>query len=302
MKKILVLTFILLMLLSFSTVNAQNSLGNIKVVVDGMRTIFTDAYPFIDENNRTLVPLRAVAEAMGLTVSWDPNEGAVFTKEYTWDNSPMHEDLDGDYKYDTYLGSRKVTFKIGENVASYEESWYDKGDTPKENFPVSGGLGEINMDTAAIIKDSRTYAPIRYLAEAFGFNVGWDDGVYIDYMYSLDNLGIQIEEIACWEDYQGWFLIANESSNITSIDVLSISINKEPSEYSMLTDDEKKEIEEASGLNFGSYRNGFIVHKNLEINNYYNYKVKILVTMNGGYTKYGFIDIYMLFNGQGGYI
>ena len=28
--------------------------------------------------------------------------------------------------------------------------------------------------TAAIIRDDRTYAPIRYLAEYFGYIVGWD--------------------------------------------------------------------------------------------------------------------------------
>ena len=30
------------------------------------------------------------------------------------------------------------------------------------------------MDTAAGIVSSRTYAPIRYLAEYFGWSVGWD--------------------------------------------------------------------------------------------------------------------------------
>jgi hypothetical protein len=30
------------------------------------------------------------------------------------------------------------------------------------------------MDTAAVIKNSRTYAPVRYLAEAAGYSVDWD--------------------------------------------------------------------------------------------------------------------------------
>ena len=30
------------------------------------------------------------------------------------------------------------------------------------------------MDTAAVIVNSRTYAPIRYLAEFFGYKVDWD--------------------------------------------------------------------------------------------------------------------------------
>ena len=30
------------------------------------------------------------------------------------------------------------------------------------------------MDTAAVIKDDRTFVPVRYIAEALGLNVGWD--------------------------------------------------------------------------------------------------------------------------------
>ena len=32
----------------------------------------------------------------------------------------------------------------------------------------------IPMDVAATIVDGRTYLPVRYVAEAFGFNVSWD--------------------------------------------------------------------------------------------------------------------------------
>lgn len=299
MKKILVLTMMFLMLVNVNNANAQSQ---IEIVVDGEGVSFTDAVPFIDENNRTLVPLRAVGEAMGLTVNWDPKEGAVFTKKYTWENSPMHDDLDEDGINDAYLGLEKVIFKIGENKALYEESWYDKGNSPNENFPVSGGIGEIHMDTTAVIKDSRTYAPVRYLAEIFRYDVGWESNtVMLNYMYPLDKLGIQIEQVACWKDYQGWFLIVDDGSDISSIDILSVSVNKDLSEYSMLTEDEKKEVEGA-GLDFGSYRTGFTVHKSIETGKYYNYKVKILVTMKDGTNKFGFADIYLYFDGQGGFI
>jgi len=36
------------------------------------------------------------------------------------------------------------------------------------------GAKTVSMDTAAAIVNGRTYAPARYLAEAFGYNVGWD--------------------------------------------------------------------------------------------------------------------------------
>ncbi len=51
-----------------STVYADKK---VTVMVNGVPVEFTDAMPFIDENGRTLVPLRAVADAMNLTVEWN---------------------------------------------------------------------------------------------------------------------------------------------------------------------------------------------------------------------------------------
>ena len=44
---------------------------NISVSTDGKKIKFDDAQPFIDENGRTQIPIRAVAEAMNCTVEWD---------------------------------------------------------------------------------------------------------------------------------------------------------------------------------------------------------------------------------------
>ncbi|MFA5524378.1 MAG: copper amine oxidase N-terminal domain-containing protein, partial [Tissierellales bacterium] len=43
-----------------------------------------------------------------------------------------------------------------------------------ENELYSGGHSELEMDTSPIVKDSRTYLPIKYLAESFGYEVSWD--------------------------------------------------------------------------------------------------------------------------------
>ena len=43
----------------------------INVTVDGKTVGFTDAKPYIDEKGRTMVPLRPVADAMGIDVEWD---------------------------------------------------------------------------------------------------------------------------------------------------------------------------------------------------------------------------------------
>ncbi|NCC69103.1 MAG: copper amine oxidase N-terminal domain-containing protein, partial [Clostridia bacterium] len=41
------------------------------VKFNGKAVQFPDAQPFVDENNRTMIPLRAVTETMGAEVSWD---------------------------------------------------------------------------------------------------------------------------------------------------------------------------------------------------------------------------------------
>ncbi len=109
----------------------RNSIG---VSVNGIPVRWTDAMPFIDENNRTLVPLRAVAEALDLSVSWD---GA--RREASFGN-----------------GAKTIVFPIGSSVAR------------------TGDGGTVEMDTAAVIVNDRTYAPVRYLAEFFGYAVSWD--------------------------------------------------------------------------------------------------------------------------------
>lgn len=117
---------------------ASGVTAGVSVTVNGSAVVWTDAEPFIDENNRTMVPLRAVADAMGLAVNWDAGaREASFTS-------------------DAYGTDRTITFPVDSTTARISEG------------------GAVPMDTAAIIRDGRTYAPIRYLAEYFGYGVNWD--------------------------------------------------------------------------------------------------------------------------------
>jgi hypothetical protein len=58
--------------------------SSINITVDGNYVKYTDAVPFIDSNQRTLCPLRAVADALGMNVEWD-GEGrrATFSNDDT---------------------------------------------------------------------------------------------------------------------------------------------------------------------------------------------------------------------------
>ena len=106
----------------------------VRVTVNSKMIQWTDAVPFIDENNRTMVPLRAVGDALGLSVSWDGKK-----REAIFSN-----------------GTNTLYFPIGSSTARTSDG------------------GTVQMDTAAVIVNDRTYAPVRYLAEYFGFTVGWD--------------------------------------------------------------------------------------------------------------------------------
>ena len=65
-KKIIILTIALLSVMLF----CGAAIASPSVMLDGQQLSFTDAEPTI-EDGRTLVPLRAIFEAMGATVTWD---------------------------------------------------------------------------------------------------------------------------------------------------------------------------------------------------------------------------------------
>ncbi|MGI6751157.1 MAG: copper amine oxidase N-terminal domain-containing protein [Anaerovoracaceae bacterium] len=95
-----------------------------------------DVAPFIDENSRTMIPVRFIAESLGASVNWDPKERTVTIN----------------------LSDRRVVMKIGER-----------------NYTING-VGSI-MDTAPIIVSGwqRTVVPARFVAEALGRAVEWDE-------------------------------------------------------------------------------------------------------------------------------
>lgn len=109
--------------------------NGVNVTVNDTPVAWTDAYPFVDINSRTMVPLRAVANAIGLSVEWNDEEK---TAKFSRSND--------DY----------IVFGIYSKTAS------------------STLHGFIDMDTEPVIRNDRTYAPIRYLAENFGYTVDWD--------------------------------------------------------------------------------------------------------------------------------
>jgi len=108
------------------------------VKYNGETFIFPDAQPFIDENNRTLIPVRFVAETMGADVSWfQETQTAVIEQNGVTIMVP--------------IGSDTIT------------------------VTQDGSASTIKMDTAAIISEERTYVPIRLVAESLGAWVSYSD-------------------------------------------------------------------------------------------------------------------------------
>lgn len=113
------------------------------ILIDGEELICYDfdknvIEPFV-ENGTTYVPVRAIAQAFDISVSWD-----MYTKT-------------------VFLGNEEGTPSLSENI-----NIYYKG----EEFIARDINGE---RVYPILRNSSTYLPIRSIGELFGKNVAWDN-------------------------------------------------------------------------------------------------------------------------------
>jgi len=116
--------------------DAATAASGMTMKLDG-ETVPTDVPPFI-ESGRTFVPVRFVSEALGARVAWDAGAGTV---------TATAED-----------GTVVVLKKGGMDIL------VQKG----------GQDAVVAMDVAAIAIEGRIFVPVRFIAEALGFKVGWD--------------------------------------------------------------------------------------------------------------------------------
>jgi len=146
---------IVLLISSSITVYAANY---IPIIVDS-EEIYMDV-PARIINDRTMIPVRAVTEAVGCTVEWYAAEQRVVI------NSPAG----GDPLIIMEVGNKTVT------VNSYNGATGDFGGK------------RVTIDSPPIIIDGRTLVPLRFIAETIGFTVEWDNGAV--FLYSgLNNDG-----------------------------------------------------------------------------------------------------------------
>lgn len=162
--------------------------SDIRLWVKG-KIVNSDVAPYISED-RTMVPIRVISENLGKVVTWNNDDKKVIIK---------------DEKGNEF--SLVINEKFMEDLSS---NVYRK----------------IELDVPVVIKDNRTFVPIRAIAEAFGEKVHWDndkrvvvigdnydskkikndeiekteDPLGLDYLYKKDMAGKSDEEKAIYEN------------------------------------------------------------------------------------------------------
>ena len=134
MKKTYMIFILLLSIMLCSSISA--SANNVEVIINGTAVRFTEdsGYPYVDENNRTMVPLRVTMETAGFAVGYDSaKQTAIVVTEHG-----------------------RIEVPIGTNII------YDNNNL-------------VENDTISVVKNGRTYLPIRAVLEAAGFTVEWEN-------------------------------------------------------------------------------------------------------------------------------
>jgi len=134
MKKIISVLMCLTAFLSFAVTG--NAESDVKILLDG-NEVQSDVAPFI-QNDRTMVPARAIFEAMGAQVTWDAENKTVL----------MVRQKDSEFT--------SVVLQIGLEYAFVNS----------EN---------VSLDAPAVIVNDRTFVPLRFITEAFNESITWDD-------------------------------------------------------------------------------------------------------------------------------
>lgn len=116
--------------------------ANLDISIEGIRANFKSA-PIIDENSRTLVPVREFCELLNKSLNWFDEPPRVCISEAL--AIPESSDLG-------HSGGSSLWFTIDENRYRINGTYYD-------------------MDTYARLINGKTYVPLRILAEYLGYSV-----------------------------------------------------------------------------------------------------------------------------------
>lgn len=108
------------------------------VMLDGNALSFSDTAAPLIRSGRTYVPFRVIFEAMGASVSFDSATNTVSAAR----------------------GETGVSFVIGQKTVKVTDG---------------GETRTVTTDAASFVEKGSTYVPVRFAAQAFSANVGWDN-------------------------------------------------------------------------------------------------------------------------------
>ena len=116
---------------------SQEEVYDIGIQLNGEALDLSGEQPVI-RNNRVFLPLRPVFEGIGADVTYDENEEVIVAEK------------DGK-TVEITVGSRMLKVTEGATTES------------------------VATDAASFVEDGRAYIPVRFAAQAFGCDVGWDN-------------------------------------------------------------------------------------------------------------------------------
>lgn len=135
MKKYMFALLLMVLVAGSVGVSAATAEPQVQVNMNGQLVHFPDAQPYLNADQRTMVPVRFIAENLGAEVGWNSEDKIVTI----------------------LLNETEIKLEIGESTAL-----------------VNGE--EVAFDTASILKEQRTFVPLRFVSETLDCKVLWDEG------------------------------------------------------------------------------------------------------------------------------
>ena len=194
--------------------------GDFYVMVNGEYVTFPDAVPQIRES-RSCLPFVAVFDQLGFpeeNMTWDGATGTV--------TAVKPDVVYTSFQGDTKQGDLTVQLTIGSNDISY---WYEGNTTAGPHGDQAQVVDHIQSEVAPYISDSRTYIPFGLLADALGYNVGWDaqvGAVIIDDVDAI--LAANTETYELMNQYQAYNrTFVEKNQKITGSYSMDLALNQQ---------------------------------------------------------------------------
>lgn len=229
MKKILRLllctglcaAFLALPTLAAETEELPAKQGDFYVLVNGEYVTFPDAVPQIRED-RSCLPFAAVFDQLGFpeeNMTWDGATGTVTAVKPDVVYTPTNggEPQRGDLTVRLVIGSKEIKY------------WYENDLIAAPHGEIAQVTHNLQSEVAPYINQNRTYIPFGLLAEALGYNVGWDaqtGAVIIDDVDAI--LAANTETYDLMDRYQAYNrTFAEKNQKVTGSYAMDLAMNQE---------------------------------------------------------------------------